>query len=930
MAISVIGTPASAASTTVTVPAHAIGDYIVIVAFRSATTAPTLPAGFINIPTAGTGSGNSCSYRVGYKVATATNDTSGTWTNASGLLCTVYRGVTAVGSGVSATKAAATTATIGTFTLVNANSASWVVAYAGHAATSTQGTPLAGATTSRVTQTSGTFNAGMFDTNAGVNSFAATTSSNTTSVVSFGGAFELIAADGMSTLADPFNQVTLDTIKWGQFTAGSATFTYASTGAQVNYPSSSTAATDGDITSNLCYNLVGNNAYSRILAVPSAATSADAVLWLRMDASNWLRWVYEAGTLYAQYQVAGVTTTPFSVAYNGTTHLWWQIIETGGNTLWQTSTDGLSWTTQATVADTTHGLRVGALLVGMAGVCFQVETNPGTFKWNNFNTPSGTAFTAPQSDSVTTSDAAVKKVVLNKSDTATSADAPVKNVALAKSDSATATDTSRRTAVLNKSDTASTSDSIVVTRGLILHIADRVAALEVQDSDNFDDNVLNTTYWDDQSLGAGSETGGKYQFVVPTASTNYYAIESRKLYDLTENTVAVQLVSVGGATFGSCILYVSINSTNKVFFSVDAGNLAAYEIVSGVQNFLFSVAYSTTMQYLQIRGSGGNTYWEYSTDGDNWVELYHKASPISMAAVHVALQAGSYDFSQPGFTAVFDNFYVTGNAVTKGLVLNRSDSPSTSDAALRNVTLRQSDSTTPTEAIVKKVSKIVADSVATSDLAAIAILIKLQFSDSVSSSDATTKKTGKGLSDSTTAADATAKSVKKVPADTVTSSDSFSRTSLYYRSFSESVSTADANSLRITKILADTISAPDTIIRNIGLRRSDLTTVADTIRKALSKNPADSVVLDDASAKRIVKILNDTVLATELVTGVALRVPQVIPSLPDGISAVDNAIYLGTEPSIDGIAPDIDYYVQLQSDDQAAALGPNDITGILT
>lgn len=74
-------------TTTCTVPAHAVGDVIVICAGRSNTTAPSLPAGYTSILTkAGTG----CSLRLGFKIATSTSDASGTWTNAAQLTCHVY------------------------------------------------------------------------------------------------------------------------------------------------------------------------------------------------------------------------------------------------------------------------------------------------------------------------------------------------------------------------------------------------------------------------------------------------------------------------------------------------------------------------------------------------------------------------------------------------------------------------------------------------------------------------------------------------------------------------------------------------------------------------------------------------------------------------------------------------------------------------
>lgn len=195
----------------------------------------------------------------------------------------------------------------------------------------------------------------------------------------------------LGSLTDPFNQITLDTSKWVEFLAGSATTTYALSGAQVNYPASTTAATDGDISSITTWSLINSYGYVRVLAVPLAAGITDAEMRFQINSSNYLRWVYESGTLYAQYNVAGVKTTAFSVTYNSSTHLWWQIREGTGNGLggtpgtvyWDTSSDGINWTNRASVADP---ITLTALTVLIAGLGTGNDSNPGAFKWNNFNT----------------------------------------------------------------------------------------------------------------------------------------------------------------------------------------------------------------------------------------------------------------------------------------------------------------------------------------------------------------------------------------------------------------------------------------------------------------------------------------------------------------------------------------------------------------
>jgi hypothetical protein len=92
MAITVQGSGSSAA-TTVTIPTHAVGDMIVIMA--RGTVAPTVPGAGGTVPTWTTigtaGANNSIGWTVARAIATATNHTSGTWTNAAQMHVLVLR-----------------------------------------------------------------------------------------------------------------------------------------------------------------------------------------------------------------------------------------------------------------------------------------------------------------------------------------------------------------------------------------------------------------------------------------------------------------------------------------------------------------------------------------------------------------------------------------------------------------------------------------------------------------------------------------------------------------------------------------------------------------------------------------------------------------------------------------------------------------------
>lgn len=201
----------------------------------------------------------------------------------------------------------------------------------------------------------------------------------------WGNAVNSIAITGtalLGSLTDNFNDNSLDTGKWTEFEAGSATITEQNQQMEVAYPASSTSSTDGDISSVDLYDLTGSQAFLKVVTVPSAATSANAEIRIYIDSSNWYRWVYEAGTLYAQRRITASTTTVFSVAYSGATHLWWRISESGGTIDWATSTDGISWTSRGTFTNT---LAITSMRVLIAGTCFQNETNPGSFVFDEFN-----------------------------------------------------------------------------------------------------------------------------------------------------------------------------------------------------------------------------------------------------------------------------------------------------------------------------------------------------------------------------------------------------------------------------------------------------------------------------------------------------------------------------------------------------------------
>lgn len=204
----------------------------------------------------------------------------------------------------------------------------------------------------------------------------------------------------VETLTDLFNSTLINTVPWFVTQNGSAVVTESSSGANCAYPASSTSSTDGDIFSNSTYDLTNSYAYLHVITVPSSGTNADALMEITSSGGtgNMARWVYEGGTLYAQWAVGFAFNTVFSVAYSSTTHAWWRIREgtgagaggTAGTIYWDTAPDASgqpgTWVNRGSVATSsiTGGITTLGVLIG--GVCFEAETSPGNFKWNNLNT----------------------------------------------------------------------------------------------------------------------------------------------------------------------------------------------------------------------------------------------------------------------------------------------------------------------------------------------------------------------------------------------------------------------------------------------------------------------------------------------------------------------------------------------------------------
>jgi hypothetical protein len=188
--------------------------------------------------------------------------------------------------------------------------------------------------------------------------------------------------------------------------------------------------------------------------------------------------------------------------------------------------------------------------------------------------------------------------------------------------------------------------------------------------DDFNDNVQDTLKWyqgvlnlDPSAYNPGVtvlERNNRLE-ITPIANTSVWSHNgyvSSATYDLTGARVSVQVpqVPTGGTAYA--IFAVGIDSNNWYRITTTAGQMNFQDMVGGVKN-TSSITYNAAQyQYWRIRHdtASDTILFETSADGVNWTTRRTIARNLSITAVQMELDAGTFEpVSAPG-TAVFDNF----------------------------------------------------------------------------------------------------------------------------------------------------------------------------------------------------------------------------------------------------------------------------------
>jgi hypothetical protein len=184
----------------------------------------------------------------------------------------------------------------------------------------------------------------------------------------------------ISYLRDDFEDNSIAPV-WAVSVTGSATATETGGQARFTLPSSTAGSHDARLSSTHAYDLTGDGFFVTIGTMVATGVAATAFFALSAGGGNLLQWVQASGTLKAQTVVGGSATDRYSVTWNATTYKYLRIRESGGNVLFDSSSDGTSWTNRASVA---APFAVTDLSVVVGAACGNVAS-PGSFRLDDVN-----------------------------------------------------------------------------------------------------------------------------------------------------------------------------------------------------------------------------------------------------------------------------------------------------------------------------------------------------------------------------------------------------------------------------------------------------------------------------------------------------------------------------------------------------------------
>jgi hypothetical protein len=192
-----------------------------------------------------------------------------------------------------------------------------------------------------------------------------------------------IHCGGTNVLADDFPGSDPGEV-WNISDYGGATALETGGEAVVTLPSGSPGSSRGAFESNQYYDLTNDHVSIEVTSATNTATTAMAFFSVYYDGNNYIEISQTNGDLRFIRYIAGTWAELKSTLYNAVNHRHWRFREDGTDTHWETSSDGVNWTSQ--VSEPTAMLFPMNLVgIDFGGQTDGGEVNPGEARFDHLN-----------------------------------------------------------------------------------------------------------------------------------------------------------------------------------------------------------------------------------------------------------------------------------------------------------------------------------------------------------------------------------------------------------------------------------------------------------------------------------------------------------------------------------------------------------------
>lgn len=150
--------------------------------------------------------------------------------------------------------------------------------------------------------------------------------------------------------------------------------------------------------------------------------------------------------------------------------------------------------------------------------------------------------------------------------------------------------------------------------------------------DNFNDNTINTAFWDPWGGPQITESSSRMNLTTTTTAGGYYGISTLAPIDLNGAYIGNRLVSAGNqalASYGAYPISANFSTSNEAYWYISNNLLSCVTNVAGVFTTRAQMPYLPgTHNYLAVGLVSGVLRWVWSSDGTNWITEATLASPF--------------------------------------------------------------------------------------------------------------------------------------------------------------------------------------------------------------------------------------------------------------------------------------------------------------